>query len=428
SGGAINLASGILTVNSSANSTLASTISGAGGLTKAGNGTLSLTGANSYTGATTVSAGTLAVNGSITSNVTVGSGGTLGGTGTIVGNVVTTGNLAPGNSIGTLTVNGNYTQSAGSTYTVEVNAAGQTDKLNVTGTATINGGTVAVQAQSGSYARNTTYTILTANGGVSGTYSNLTSNFAFLTPSLSYDANNVYLSLVMNQSAFAAGALTPNQYAVGTALDQSWASATGDFSTVLNALSVLSTQQGPQALNQISGQPYADFGTVSVRGSTLFMNAVGQQLSAARGGVGGSGQRQALAQACDAEACDAATGPWGVWVSGLGGFGNVLGNGNSQTLTYNFIGTAAGIDYRVTPNVLLGVAAGYTYGQQWVDSFFGKGWSNTMNVTAYGSFTLDGFYADALAGYAYSNNQLQRQAFLPGLQGRTREGPRGGRQ
>jgi outer membrane autotransporter protein len=428
SGGAINLASGILTVNSSANSTLASTISGAGGLTKAGNGTLSLTGANSYTGATTVSAGTLAVNGSITSNVTVGSGGTLGGTGTIVGNVVTTGNLAPGNSIGTLTVNGNYTQSAGSTYTVEVNAAGQTDKLNVTGTATINGGTVAVQAQSGSYARNTTYTILTANGGVSGTYSNLTSNFAFLTPSLSYDANNVYLSLVMNQSAFAAGALTPNQYAVGTALDQSWASATGDFSTVLNALSVLSTQQGPQALNQISGQPYADFGTVNVQGSTLFMNAVGQQLSAARGGVGGSGQRQALAQACDAEACDAATGPWGVWVSGLGGFGNVLGNGNSQTLTYNFIGTAAGIDYRVTPNVLLGVAAGYTYGQQWVDSFFGKGWSNTLNVTAYGSFTLDGFYADALAGYAYSNNQLQRQLFIPGLQGRTANGSAGANQ
>ena len=121
-------------------------------------------------------------------------------------------------------------------------------------------------------------------------------------------------------------------------------------------------------------------------------------------------------------------GPWGVWVSGLGGFGNVLGNGNSQTLTYNFIGTAAGIDYRVTPNVLVGVAAGYTYGQQWVDSFFGKGWSNTLNVTAYGSFTLDGFYADALAGYAYSNNQLQRQLFIPGLQGRTANGSAGANQ
>ena len=410
------------------NVALASALTGAGGLTKQGSGVLNLTGANRYTGVTSVVGGTLAVNGSTTSNVTVGSGGTLGGNGTIVGTVTTVGTLAPGNSIGTLNVSGNYAQATGSTYQVEVNAAGQSDKLNVTGTATINGGTVAVQAQSGSYSRNTTYTILTAGGGVSGAYSGITSNFAFLTPSLAYDANNVYLNLFLNQSAFAAGARTANQFAVGAVLDQAWGSATGDFVTVLSALSVLNTQQGPQALNQISGQPYADFGTVNVQGSTLFMNAVGQQLAGFRGGATGGGQRQALAEACGGDACQTAPGPWSTWVSGLGGFGNVLGNGNSQTLTYNFIGTAAGIDYRFTPNVLLGIAAGYTYGQQWVDSFFGKGWSNTMNVTAYGSFTMDGFYADALAGYAYSNNQLQRQIFIPGLQPMTANGSTGANQ
>ena len=49
-----------------------------------------------------------------------------------------------------------------------------------------------------------------------------------------------------------------------------------------------------------------------------------------------------------------------MWASGLGGFGNVLGSGNSQALTYNFAGAAAGIDYRVMPNLLVGLAAGYT--------------------------------------------------------------------
>ena len=97
---------------------------------------------------------------------------------------------------------------------------GQSDRINVGGTATINGGTVQVLAQSGTYARNTTYTILNATGGVSGTYSGVTSNFAFLTPTLTYDANNVFLTLFQSSSAFAAGAQTPNQYAVGTALDQ----------------------------------------------------------------------------------------------------------------------------------------------------------------------------------------------------------------
>ena len=35
------------------------------------------------------------------------------------------------------------------------------------------------------------------------------------------------------------------------------------------------------------------------------MNALGQQMACARGGAGG-GQRQALAEACDVEACDGA--------------------------------------------------------------------------------------------------------------------------
>ena len=55
----------------------------------------------------------------------MGPAGTLGGNGTIGGNVVNAGTLAPGNSIGLLTVNGSYTQMPGSTYQVEVNNAGQ---------------------------------------------------------------------------------------------------------------------------------------------------------------------------------------------------------------------------------------------------------------------------------------------------------------
>ena len=409
-----------------ANGTYSGVMSGTGGVLVSGGGTVSFTGNNTYTGPTTINGGMLAVNGLINSNVTVNSGGALGGNGAIVGNVVTLGTLAPGNSIGTLTVNGGFTQSAGSTYQVEVNSGGQSDKLNVTGAAAIAGGTVAVVAQPGNYARNTAYTILTANGGVSGSYSNVASNFAFLTPSLSYDANNVYLNLFLNQSAFAAAAQTPNQYAVGNALDQSYANASGDFATVMNALSVLNTQQGPWVLNQISGQPYADFGSFNIANNALFMNALGQQMALARGGPG-SGQRMALAEACEDSACDGAS-PLSVWGSVLGGLGSVQGNGNSQTLTYNVGGAAAGGDYRIDPRFLVGLGAGFTNGTQWVDSFMGKGWSNTVSIAAYGSFTQSGFYTDALAGYAFSNNQMQRQLSIPGLQPRTANGSTGANQ
>ena len=430
--GSYNLGGKQLTVGSNNLSTTVSGVIADGGLlggtgaslVKTGTGTLTLTGNNTFTGGTTVDQGLLVVNGGLASGVTL-SGGTLGGSGSVAGLTANNATIAPGNSIGTLTVSGNFVQNGG-IYQVEANAAGQSDRINVTGSATINGTAVQVLAQSGSYARYTTYTILNATGGVSGAYAGVSSNFAFLTPTLSYDANNVYLTLFQNQGAFAAGAQTSNQYAVGAALDQANAGATGDFNDVLNALSVLSTTAGPVALNAISGQQYADFGTTNLQGASVFMNVVGQQMAAARGGMGG-GARQALAQACEVEACEGPS-PWNAWASALGGLGTVAGNGNSSTLTYNFGGGAAGLDYRLDPRLLLGFGVGYAAGNQWVDSFMGRGWSDTVSVTVYGSFAQQDFYADALAGYAYSGNQMQRQIIIPGLQPRTANGSTGANQ
>src|SRR5262249_55121829 len=158
---------------------------------------------------------------------------------------------------------GTYTQSAGSTYTVEVNNAGQSDKIAVTGNAVINGGTVVAKRVGSSPTSTTSYTILSATGSRNGAYAGVTGDFAFLTPSLSYSAHAVTLTLSRTGSAFQNGARTLNQKAVGAALDQ--ASLTTGNSTVLDTLYGLSTSEGPQALNALSGQNYAGFGSLMMQ-------------------------------------------------------------------------------------------------------------------------------------------------------------------
>jgi T5SS/PEP-CTERM-associated repeat protein/autotransporter-associated beta strand protein len=421
-GGTIALGAGTLTTNSSANTTLATQITGTGGFGKQGLGTLNLTGNNTYTGGTAVLAGTLAVNGSVSGNVAVGPAGTLGGNGTIGGNVVNAGTLAPGNSIGLLTVNGSYVQMAGSTYQVEANAAGQADRINVGGAASIQGGTVQVLAQPGNYGRSTTYTILNATGGVAGSYSGVTSNFAFLTPSLSYDANDVFLTLVLNSFSF--GGQTFNQKAVGRVLDQTSPTASGDFATVLNAIAGLSTTQGPQILDAVSGQNYAGFSNAMVQGAQLFMSNFANRAGSASGG----GARVALAEACDV-ACDTTTAAlWGAWGGAAGGTGTIAGNSNAGTFTYSVGGFSGGLDRKITDNFLAGVTVGYLTGGQWTGGFQGRSVTDTVQAGLYGSFMQGPVYVDALAAYAYNANQLWRPINIPGLQPRTAYGQAGANQ
>ena len=402
-------------------------MSGAGGVHVRGGGTLTVTGTNTYTGPTSVLGSTLVVNGSLASSVTADATSAIGGSGGIGGLIANGSSLRPGNSIGTLSVTGAMVQNGG-IYQLEVDGQGRSDRINVGGTAQLNGGTVQIEAAQGSYANSTTYTIVNAAGGLSGSYSAISHDFAFLTPSLSYDANNAYLTLALQgPSPFSGGGGTPNQQATGSGLDQIYATASGDMATVIGALAGLRRSQGRQALETLSGQPWADMGTMNLAGAAMFMNALGQQMATARGVAMAAGPRQALAQACDVAACEPAS-PLSIWGSGLGGFGTVAGDSNAAALTYNQFGGAVGIDYRVDPRFLVGLGVGYGSGTMWVNNFLGNGWTSTVSAAAYASFTQSGFYADLLAGYGYANNQMQRQIVIPNLQPRTASGSTGANQ
>jgi uncharacterized protein with beta-barrel porin domain len=166
-----------VTFNQQSDGTFTSVISGNGSLTKDGSGTLILDGANTYTGSTSVQAGTLEVGDSthvgatIQGDVTVDAGATLRGHGTIDGSVTNDGMVWPGGSVGVLTINGNYTQSANATLQIDVTPT-QASELVVNGNAML-GGTLNLVYAPGTYT-NTNYTLLQATA-VSGTFATITS-------------------------------------------------------------------------------------------------------------------------------------------------------------------------------------------------------------------------------------------------------------
>ncbi|MCU0734953.1 MAG: autotransporter domain-containing protein [Methylotetracoccus sp.] len=183
--------------------TYTGSIRGDGNVVKENTGLLVFNNSNTYRGGTQINNGNLQVgdaahpDASLFGLVNIGPNGVLSGHGTIDGNVDNAGRIAPGGSIGTLTVNGNVAFQNGSAFQTAIDP-NQSSLLDVKGLANLGDAQVAVLAENGRYGPRR-YTILSASA-ISGRFldaldSNLASIDPLLTPSLAYDSNNVYLDL-----------------------------------------------------------------------------------------------------------------------------------------------------------------------------------------------------------------------------------------
>lgn len=193
-----------LTLADGTSQTFSGTLAGSGGLLKQGTGTFTLNGVSSaFSGTTTVAGGTLAVGDAANAsavlggNVLVNTQGTLRGHGTVLGDVNSSGVVAPGGSIGTLAVGGNYTQTSGATLSIEVSPT-EASQLRVGGAAAL-GGTLAVVFDPGTYTAHR-YTVLSAANGITGRFANVNlttagANLGGLQSAMTYGANAVDLSL-----------------------------------------------------------------------------------------------------------------------------------------------------------------------------------------------------------------------------------------
>ena len=428
--GNVLLGAGAFTAGAATATTFSGVMSGSGSFTKAGAGALTFSGTNTYTGATTVAAGTLLVNGSIatSSGLTVNAGAAVGGTGTLPTSTIG-GTLSPGNSIGTITINGNLSFVGAGNYLVEVSPA-SADRTNATGTATL-GGTVRAVFAPGAYTAKS-YTILSAAGGRSGTFANLDLvGLPAFTVSLDYTSTDVLLTLALTLAK--TPNLSQNQQSVANAIQNAFSTA-GTLPAPFFALASLPNGALQNALTQVSGEIATGSAAAAFRSTDLFLNLMLDPFLETRL-ADGSVQGRALGFAPEAQATLPAAmsayaglptkAPprasfdqrWTVWGAAAGGAGNYKGDAAAGSSNLDIRGGifAAGIDYRFSPDTVVGfaVAGGsQTFG---LDGIQASGRSNSVQGGVYGSTRFNNAYLSAAAAYGRHDVSTERNVAFTGL-------------
>ena len=329
-------------------------------------------------------------------------GGILAGTGTLSAlNINSGGTLAPGNigAPGTfMTVTGSLAFQPGATYLVQLDP-NVASRVNVDGNASLHG-TVDAVFMPGLYASIKTYDIL-HSGGLNGTtFDNLVTNLSpNFTANLSYTATDVFLNLGADLGN--GMNLNQNQLSVSSALNNFFnngGTLPPDFANLFN----LTGNNLANALTQLDGQVSTDADHGVFQLMTQFLTLMLDRWVDGRSGGGGGGAfgfapdqetsfppDVALAYASVLKAPPKASFDqgWTAWGSAFGGTSKIDGDPvvGSATVTASDYGFAAGMDYRASPDTIVGFAlAGGGTGWS-VAQGLGTGRSDAFMAGAYGT-------------------------------------------
>lgn len=396
---------GALVIDQTDNGTLANHLSGSGTLLKTGTGTLVYAGDGvAFTGATTVGAGTLSLAGTLGGPVLVADGAVLAGNGGVGSLALASGaRVAPGNSVGTVTVAGDFTQAAGSLYAVEI-AGATADLMTVAGAATLaDGAQMSITGLGYVTSLGARFTVLTAAGGISGRYTLVgdTSISAFYAVEPATDGSGVYLDVVQDR-AFAAAAVTPNQRAVAVALDGLPA---GSF--LHDAVgSQQSDSAARAAFDQLSGDLYPSVQNAALEDSRFVRDAALARLEQAFSAGTGLGGGAVAYPSMEAGAA--------VWARAYGSWGTFDGTANAAGFDRTIGGFLVGLDAPAGEAFRWGGFIGF--GRSGYDAGNGASAdSDDLHAGLYGGGQFGPLGVRLGAAYTHQDVETTRQVAFPGF-------------
>ena len=401
-----------LTFEQAENASYSGMISGEGRFAKDGAAALRLTGDSSaFDGQIEIRAGALQVEGALGGTLHVLNGARLGGNGTIGTTIVASGaTIAPGNSIGTLTVDGDITLAAGSIYEVEVDPTGAgSDLIAASGTAFLQGGSVVHIGADGTYDPTATYTILTAVGGIQGTFDAVSSDFAFLDATLGYDANAVTLTLQRNDISFAEIGKTRNQIATAKGLE-----SLAFGMPIYDAVVQLDEDMARFAFDRLSGEIHGSAKTALIEDSRFVREAATARVRAAFETVASSAAPVVAYQEGGPVPAAAGVQSFAGWGHAFGAWADMDSDGNATALDRSEGGFFMGVD-GLFADWRIGLLGGYSRSTFDANGRASSGKSSNYHLGIYGGTQQGALGVRLGATYTFHDIRTDRAIAFTGF-------------
>ncbi|WP_404333557.1 autotransporter domain-containing protein [Sphingomonas sp. MMS12-HWE2-04] len=383
------------------------------------------------------------LNGTLKTGEALIASGILTGSGTFDPTYLTIGRtiVAPGSvGIAALTVRGDLILSSGTLLSIDL-TANSNDRLRVQGDAVNTGiaalgGTVLFNRGLGTVAprHGQTFTFLTATGGVTGRFANVASTLGLLKPELTYNPNDVKVTLKAGSIFDYLSGLDNLLGAFAKGLDALRGGHYAQLSSLYGPLDLMDPTAMTSTLRSLSPSILGESRSLQERQSTIMLNAVTDRLSML--GTGRTAGRLSIVGAPDAlvglSALDGgqtaarsslvrAMLPGGSIVGGLpetmsgfvsGGYTNgrsnygLAGQTNGQRSWY----IGMGLEMEVAPGTVLGTSMGLSEGTaQPGDRSVAD--SRVSQVAIYGSHRLGGgFYVAGLGMAEQTRTGVSREA------------------
>ncbi len=338
--------------------------------------------------------GTLFVNGSIEdlTSFVIDPAGTLGGTGLIFGTpVMNFGTVAPGNSIGILTVGDDYYQQTGSTLAIEFDPI-SSDLLNIGGEAFIQPGSqVVVTPLPGVYPSQSTYVILAADQVV-GTYDQVISTRPAFGVQLTYTPANLpdTVNLIVTLEPFSQLVTSKNAKQVAYCLDNLTPGA--DLANVIGQLQNLSTlEEINEAVFSLQPSLFKGMVLSQENNNIRITQSINQYV---RNLCPPTCVSMPKVSTTKESTCTQKSSPMNLWFDVLGDFAHQRRIEDEHGFHTKSAAVMTGFDYKFFDRLYVGLTTGYSYSSvQWSESV-GKGDINSLYVGFYNSYVHPWFFVN----------------------------------